>query len=138
MAAESANFDFLRVHDVQLVRLASLAERYFQDDPSTCLIKLRQFAELLAQLTAAKTGLFISIEESQADLLRRLKGERVLPTDVADLFHQIRIQGNRATHTYGGDRTEALTLLKMARHLGIWFHQILPGCGIPVTIQRMS
>lgn len=123
MAAESANFDFLRVHDVQLVRLASLAERYFQDDPSTCLIKLRQFAELLAQLTAAKTGLFISAEESQADLLRRLKVERVLPADVADLFHQVRILGNRATHTYGGDRTEALTLLKMARHLGIWFHR---------------
>ena len=123
MAAESANFDFLRVHDVQLVRLASLAERYFQDDPSTCLIKLRQFAELLAQLTAAKTGLFISIDESQANVLRRLKGERVISADVADLFHQIRIQGNRATHTYGGDRTEALTLLKMARHLGIWFHR---------------
>lgn len=127
MAGESANFDFLRSHDVQLVRLGALAERYFRDDPSTCLIKLRQFAELLAQLTAAKTGFFISTEESQVDLLRRLKLERVIPQDVADLFHQIRRAGNRATHEYHGDRTEALTLLKMARHLGIWFHRTFGG-----------
>ena len=53
----SANFDFLKVHEPQLVRLGAQAERYFGDDPNTCLIKLRQFGELLAQLTAAKAGL---------------------------------------------------------------------------------
>ena len=51
----SANFDFLAKHDPQLVRLGGLAERYFKDDPSTSLIKLRQFGELLAQLTAARS-----------------------------------------------------------------------------------
>jgi type I restriction enzyme, R subunit len=45
----SANFGFLAQHDVQLVRLGALAERYFRDDPSTCLIKLRQFGEVLAR-----------------------------------------------------------------------------------------
>lgn len=120
---ESANFQFLRSHDVQLVRLGALAERYFQDDPSTCLTKLRQFAELLAQLTAARTGLFISTDEAQADLLRRLKLERVISPQVADLFHQIRIVGNRATHQYTGNHAEALTQLKIARHLAIWFHR---------------
>jgi type I restriction enzyme R subunit len=123
MTWESANFNFLRSDDVQLVRLGALAERYFQDDPNTCLIKLRQFAELLAQMTAAKTGLFISTEEAQADLLRRLKVERVIPPQVADLFHQIRMVGNRATHQYMGNHGEALTQLKIARNLGIWFHQ---------------
>jgi type I restriction enzyme R subunit len=56
----SANFDFLGKHDAQLVRLGVLAERYFKDDPNTCLIKLRQFGEVLAQLTAAKAGLLAS------------------------------------------------------------------------------
>ena len=127
MSGESANFEFLRSHDVQLVRLGALAEGYFRDDPSTCLIKLRQFAEVLAQLTAAKTGLFVSTEEAQADLLKRLKFQRVISQEVADLFHQIRIAGNRATHSYTGDRTEALTLLKNARNLGIWFHRTFGG-----------
>jgi hypothetical protein len=57
MKGISANFDFLGTHDAQLVRLGGLAERYFKDDPNTSLIKLRQFGEVLAQLTAAKSGL---------------------------------------------------------------------------------
>ena len=123
MSLESANFQFLQSHDVQLVRLGTLAERYFRDDPSTCLMKLRQFAEVLAQLTAAKTGLFVSTEESQVDLLRRLKVERVLSQEVTDLFHQIRLVGNQAAHQYTGNHESALTTLKMARSLGIWFHR---------------
>jgi type I restriction enzyme R subunit len=127
MTAASANFQFLRSHDVQLVRLGALAERYFRDDPSTCLIKLRQFAELLAQVTAAKTGLFVSTREAQTDLLRRLTLERVIPREVADLFHRIRLVGNEATHSYTGDHAEALTTLKLSRQLAIWFHRTFSG-----------
>ena len=100
-----------------------LAERYFKDDPNTSLIKLRQFGEVLAQLTAAKSGLFASPEEQQADLLRRLKFERIVPRVVGDLFYQLRIAGNRATHAHTGDHAEALSTLKIARELGIWFHR---------------
>ena len=119
----SANFGFLAAHDAQLVRLGGLAERYFKDDPNTCLIKLRQFGELLAQLAAAKAGLLTSPEEQQIDLLRRLKFERILPPQVGDIFHQLRVAGNRATHSQAGDHNEALTTLKLARELGIWFHR---------------
>jgi type I restriction enzyme R subunit len=137
MKGMSANFEFLGVHDAQLVRLGALAERYFKDDPNTCLIKLRQFAEVLAQVTAAKAGLLASAEEQQADLLRRLKFERIVPREVGDLFHQLRISGNRATHSHSGDHAEALTTLKIARQLGIWFHRTFadarfsPGAFIP-------
>jgi type I restriction enzyme, R subunit len=129
MKAVSANFDFLGKHDAQLVRLGALAERYFRDDPNTCLIKLRQFGEVLAQLTAAKAGLLASPEEPQVDLLRRLKFERVVPNEVGELFHQLRIAGNRATHTQAGDHAEALSTLKMARQLGIWFHRTFAHAG---------
>jgi type I restriction enzyme R subunit len=117
---KTVNFGFLAKHDVQLMRLGALAERYFGDDPNTALIKLRQFAELLAQLTAAKTGQFASPEEPQADLLRRLKFERVLPPEVADFFHQVRIAGNRATHSHSGDHeiVAALTLELRAASVG--------------------
>lgn len=137
MKAISANFDFLRSDDVQLVRLSGLAERYFKDDPNTCLIKLRQFGELLAQLTAAKSGLLTSPDEQQADLLRRLKFERIVPREVGDLFHQLRMAGNRATHAQTGDHAEALSTLKIARELGIWFHRTFadskykPGAFVP-------
>ena len=74
----SPNFAFLRVHDLQLVRLGTQAEQYFHDDPNTCLIKLRQFGELLAQIIAASTGLYENRDEKQVDLLRRLASERVI------------------------------------------------------------
>ncbi len=123
MTGISANFSFLADHDLQLTRLAALAERYFADDPNTCLIKLRQFGELLAQQTAARYGLFNSTEEPQADLLRRLKLDGGLPRQVLDLFHQIRILGNAASHQQQGTHTEALVALKLSRQLAIWFHR---------------
>ncbi|MBI5930401.1 MAG: type I restriction-modification system endonuclease [Chloroflexi bacterium] len=123
MTLSSANFDFLSAYDAHLVTLAALAERYFRDDPNTCLIKLRQFGEALAQQIAARSGLLETTEETQADLLRRLKYERAAPADVFDLFHQLRVAGNRATHENIGDHREALSNLKIARQLAIWFHR---------------
>lgn len=123
MTIDSPNFAFLARYDEQLVQLAGLAERYFRDDPNTCLIKLRQFGEQLAQHLAARTGLFTSTEEPQVELLRRLKAERAAPQEVIDLFHQLRIAGNRATHEQRGEHGEALANLKIARQLAIWFQR---------------
>lgn len=119
----ASNFDFLAQHDEQLVRLGVLAERYFRDDPNTCLIKLRQFGEVLGQEVAARVGLYTSADEPQADLLRRLKAERAAPPPVMELFHQIRRAGNQAAHAYADDHALALTTLKVARQLAIWFHK---------------
>lgn len=118
----ASNFEFLRSYDAQLVRLGALAERYFKEDPNTCLIKLRQFAELLAQQLAARMGLFTSSDEVFADLLQRLKAERAMPREAGDLFHQLRISGNQAAHAHRDDHAGALTGLKIARQLAIWFH----------------
>lgn len=120
---DSRNFAFMRVYGVQFDRLGALAERYFTDDPNTCLIKLRQFGELLAQEVAARTGLYVAADESQADLLRRLRVERAVPPQALELFHQIRSAGNRAAHAHAEDHILALGTLKIGRELAIWFHR---------------
>ncbi len=120
---QASNFEFLEQYAPQLVRLGSLAERFFHQDRNTCLLKLRQFGELLAQLTAIQAGLFDAADEKQVDLLRRLKFDRIISIEVADLFHQIRLAGNIASHEYTSEHADVLTLLKMARQLGIWFHR---------------
>ncbi|GBO56877.1 single-stranded-DNA-specific exonuclease RecJ [Pseudanabaena sp. lw0831] len=122
MEIKSANFSFLREHDPQLVNLAARAEQYFHSDSNTCILKLRQFAERLAQHIADETGHYQAQDEAQVELLRRLKAEGVISREVAELFHSIRIGGNNAAHKGKDDRHEALTLLKNARELGIWFH----------------
>jgi type I restriction enzyme R subunit len=119
----SPNFDFLGRYDDALVGVATLAERYFADDPVTCLMKLRQFGELLAQQIAARAGVFVSIDEPQSDLLGRLRRDTAYPRDVIDLFHDLRRAGNEAVHRHRGDHAAALTALKIARQIAIWFHR---------------
>ena len=117
------NFGHLEPHDGQLVRLGMLAERYFADDPNTALLKLRQLAELLTQLVAAKVGLYTSREEAQYDLLRRLQDQGILPREIAQLFGEVRRAGNAANHAIIGDHRTALAILKITWQLGIWFHR---------------
>ena len=108
-------------------QLAALAERYFADDPNTCLIKLRQFGEALAQHVAASAGAYSSYEENQLNLLNRLKAQSILPPRAADLFHSLRRAGNKATHDHTGTHRDALQHLKLARELGVWFHRSFGG-----------
>jgi len=117
------NFAHLEQHDEQLLRLGMLAEKYFADDPNTCLLKLRQLSELLAQLVAAKTGQLVAPEESQYDLLRRLQDSGILPREVAQLFGEVRRTGNAANHALEGDHRGALSALKMTWQLSLWFHR---------------
>lgn len=121
--AGTSNFGHLKAHDEQLVRLGLLAERYFPDDPNTCLLKLRQLTELLAQLVASRIGLFTSVDENQADLLRRLQDQGIVPREVGKLFHEVRRAGNDANHQLAGDHRGALLALRLAWQLGVWFHR---------------
>jgi type I restriction enzyme, R subunit len=119
----TSNFEFLADHDPKLVQLGAFAERYFRDDPPTCLIKVRQLAELVAKLIAAHHALYTKDRETFEERLRRLHYDRIIPREVNDIFHKLRILGNAAAHEAVGNHAEALTGLKLARELAIWFHR---------------
>jgi type I restriction enzyme, R subunit len=119
----TSNFGFLSAHDVQLVRLGRLAERYFRDDPATAIFKLRQFAELLSKTIAACHALYLGERETFEETLRRLSYERIIPKEIADVFHALRKAGNRAVHDGEGNHPDALSALKFAQQLGVWFHR---------------
>ncbi|WP_441290241.1 type I restriction-modification system endonuclease [Sorangium sp. KYC3313] len=121
--AASPNFAFLDHHDPRLVVLGTQAERYFAEDPNTCLVKLRQFGEILAQRAAARLGLYMSPEDNQAALIGRLRDRGALDATTRQLFHDLRVAGNKATHELRGDHHEALHQLKMARELAVWFQR---------------
>lgn len=123
MPALSSNFTQLREHDEQLLRMGMLAERYFTEDPNTCLLKLRQLAEVLAQAAATHVGLYSKPEESQYDLLNRLRDQNILPPQIHQLFGEIRRTGNDANHARTGDHRAALAMLKIAWQISIWFHR---------------
>lgn len=121
--ARAGNFQFLRLHDGRLVAYGAAAERYLHDDPNTAIFKLRQFAELLCKTVAARHALYIGERETFEETLRRLSLERITPREVTDVFHALRKIGNRAVHDGEGTFTEAVSALKFAWQLGIWFHR---------------
>ena len=119
----NTNFEFLGEYDPIFLQLASAAERAFSSDPNSTLIKLRQLGEALAQDLAARAGIAFDETTSQADLLWKLNREIRLDTTIRDLFHTLRIEGNKATHQFSTQHKEAIDGLRIARALAVWFHQ---------------
>ena len=120
---QESNFAFLSEHDPILIQLATTAENAFYADPNTTLIKLRQFGEALAQDVSLRAGIDFDDATSQADLLYRLNRDISLEPDVRNLFHVLRIEGNKATHQFQTQHREAMQGLKVARQLAIWYHK---------------
>lgn len=120
---ESPNFSFLKGYAPILLQCAAQAEHYVFSDPNTCLIKLRQFGELLAQEIAARTGVELYFDDNAVTILNKLQDKGVLGPKPAQLFHSLRKTGNKAVHEYSGSREDALYHLRMARALAVWFHR---------------
>ncbi|MFT6388200.1 MAG: type I restriction enzyme R subunit [Cellvibrionaceae bacterium] len=121
-AENLSNFVFLTPYDPIFIDLAISAERVFTSDPNTTLIKLRQLGEAMAQDIAARCGIEFDDKTTQADLLYKIHRELNLEPVVRQLFHSLRIEGNKATHQFKTQHKEALEGLKLARSLAIWFH----------------
>jgi hypothetical protein len=85
------------------------AERYFRKDPATAIFKLRQFAELLCQRIAASHALYQGDRDTFEETLRRLSFERIIPREIADVFHAQRKGDNIAGHEGKGSHSEALS-----------------------------
>ena len=119
---KSLNFGFLRNHDPLLELYAARAERYVFDDPNTSVIKLRQFAELLARHAAA----FHGIETTDDDFRQTIgiiRSKRLGPREIVDLFDHLRLKGNEAVHEGTSDRSAALAGLITANRLAGWFQR---------------
>ncbi|MFN8414392.1 MAG: hypothetical protein U0Z26_18570 [Anaerolineales bacterium] len=86
------------------VRLGTLAEKYFVDDPNTSLIKMRQFGELLAKHVATKMGTYeIEKEESQYELLRRLRMKAYFHRRFISYSARYVELGRKVSHAIQGD-----------------------------------
>jgi serine/threonine protein kinase len=135
MTNHSVNFSFLAdiTSDLDLLHsYAHQAEKYLYLDLNICLFKLRQFGELLAQEIAVRNGEPIKPGESQEMLLQRLYRNGILKQNSSYLFHDIRIDGNKAIHPRVDcnksiqrgliDYDRALKRLKDAHQLACWFY----------------
>lgn len=116
----SQNFDHLKEIDRPLAILASHAERYFVDDANTSLIKTRQFAERMARVVAENAGADVAGDDTFSDMLRRIRRDDMVPREILDILHRLRIDGNAAVHGHDGERRMAFEALKLCHRLGVW------------------
>ncbi len=121
--ADTTNFDFLQEHDPVFVQLAAAAERSFISDPNTTLIKLRQLGEAIAQDLAVRCNIRFDDRTTQLELLQQIRHEIRLEPNVLELFHLLRVEGNKATHRFKTHHKEAITGMSVARELAVWYQR---------------
>jgi type I restriction enzyme R subunit len=128
VGVSSPNFSFLEEADESLFVQAINAEKFCLNEPIYALSKLRLFAELLARNLAARYNLRFDEHTTQNDLLRELKYQNIIDPRIAMLFHNIKNAGNLAVHENKGSVGDALTCLRYAHMLAIYYYRIFHDC----------
>lgn len=118
----SINFEILRNSHQELADLGGFAEQYVGPDPSSALVKLRSFAEIMVGYVYQEYGIPRPWQPSLNDLINNDAFRSVIPSVVLDKFHAIRIHGNKAAHGDKQTTQKGLWLLKEAFDLACWFY----------------
>ena len=117
------DFGYLREHEEQLVRLGLLAKRCLVEHPRLALAQLTQFVDLLAQLIAAKVGLFVSRGKHPPRFFAACQDHGILPSEVARLFDAIRRTSRDVDDSKTSDASAAIVAMRLTQQLGLWFHR---------------
>lgn len=120
---KSQNFEFLRENHEELADLGGFAERYAFSDHSSCLVKLRTFAESMVKAVFAHQQLEQSYQSNLNDLLNDPSFKSITPAVVQDKLHLLRIKGNHAAHgsLFPTTDEQVMGLVEEAHNLARWF-----------------
>ncbi|MDU0479538.1 type I restriction-modification system endonuclease [Staphylococcus chromogenes] len=119
----SDNFGFLEQPFPSLANLGRLAEAYRETDPNSSIYKTGQLGESIVNLML-KFDKISTPERSDANQrINLLDREGLIPKDVREILHLIRIARNKAVHAGWGDSETACQLLPVVHSLAGWFAQ---------------
>jgi type I restriction enzyme, R subunit len=121
---KNSNFSFIEAEYPQLAHIGQLAERNVFIDPSTTLAKLRLMFELMSKLIAKFEFVDDAERMDQSTRLQKLEYEGIIPQETLDLFHKIRMSGNKATHAGEGTPAQAKFMLRQAVKVMKWFYAV--------------
>ena len=117
-----SNFEFLKdVEPHVLYRIAYLAETYLYTDPNGCLMKLRQFAEVMVNEVFQIEHIVLPHDNNQANRISVLKREGIIEHQLGSILNQLRQRGNEAAHAGFDSVSSAKTNLQMAYKLAQWY-----------------
>ena len=120
-----SNFEFLQNDFPVLYQIGSIAEKYLYSDSNSCLIKLGMFGETVVNLMlqldkipAPKT------DNTHANRIKILRKEGMLPNQINEIIHALRLNRNQAVHANLDDMEKCKILLQMTYNLAVWFMQV--------------
>ena len=117
-----SNFEFLKaIEPAILYRIAYLAETYLYTDPNGCLMKLRQFAEVMVNEVFQIEHIALPHDNNQANRISVLKREGIIEHQLGSILNQLRQRGNEAAHAGFDSVSSAKTNLQMAYKLAQWY-----------------
>lgn len=119
-----SNFYFLKNDWSTLAAIGEFAEKTLYIDSNTTLMKLRVLAEQISKLIIKEEGLSYSGSDKQIDRLNFLKRNDLLPREMEQIFHSIRILGNKAIHDSYDSFKDADVYLSMSTKLCAWFKEV--------------
>lgn len=119
---QSLNFEMLRSQWPELAELACMAERYVHSDPESCLVKLRNYTELMVRWLYRQERLPEGIKANLYDLMNADVFTSMMPEAIIMKMDALRIHGNRAAHGGRIKAKDTYWLLKEAYLLGIWLY----------------
>ncbi|MBN1467569.1 MAG: type I restriction-modification system endonuclease [Fusobacteriaceae bacterium] len=119
-----SNFEFLENDWKTLANIGEFAEKNLHHDPNTTLTKLRLLAENIAKLIIKEENLREPESNTQADRLKMLKREDLIDREIDQIFHSLRIIGNKASHDGYDSFDDANVYLSMAVKLSAWFKEV--------------
>ncbi|MCT4618803.1 MAG: type I restriction-modification system endonuclease [Marinisporobacter sp.] len=119
-----SNFSFLEFKWPMLSDLGKLAEKNIYQDSNTTLIKLGMFAELMVDYMFAYDNLEEPYEKTQANKIRVLKQNDLLPYEIDQILYTLRISRNKAAHDNYNSVDDGKINTSLGYKLAVWFMQI--------------
>jgi type I restriction enzyme R subunit len=113
---QSLNFEMLRSQWPELAELACMAERYVHTDPESCLVKLRNYTELMVRWLYQER-LPEGIKANLYDLMNADVFTSMMPEAIIMKMDALRIHGNRAAH---GGRIKAKDTYWLLKEAYCW------------------
>ncbi len=123
-ANNTSNFEFLNKYWPDIAQIGATAEGYLYSDPNACIYKLGMVAERIADEIFVFEHLELPEEATQANKLKILQREKLLPVNIDDIFYALRKARNDAVHSGEDSKEKAGTLLKMTHTLACWFMEV--------------
>jgi type I restriction enzyme R subunit len=120
------NFTFLKERWPILENLGQLAERNLYIDSNTTFIKCGMFGEILVKYMVSMEEVdetLIVHDNSHNNRIKLLKKEDLIPDDIDNILHMLRVKRNSAAHSGYEDIEKAKIQLELTYKLAVWFMQ---------------